>query len=52
MALREFCVKGLLGWVLNLVTLSVYFWVDAATCFGDRQRTLHDRMVNSVVRYR
>jgi hypothetical protein len=52
MALREFCVKGLLGSVLNLVTFGIFFWVDALMCFGDRQRTLHDRMANSVVRYR
>ena len=52
MALREFCVKGLLGWVLNLVTLGIYFWIDAFMCLGDRQRTLHDRMANSIVRFR
>jgi uncharacterized RDD family membrane protein YckC len=51
MALREFCVKGLLGWLLNAVTCSIYLWVDAFMCFGDRQRTAHDRFVNSVVRY-
>ena len=52
MALREFCVKGLLGSVLNLVTFGIYFWIDAFMCLGDRQRTLHDRMANSVVRFR
>jgi hypothetical protein len=51
MALREFCVKGLLGWMLNLVTFGIYFWIDAFLCFGDRQRTAHDRMANSVVRH-
>ncbi|WP_157437516.1 RDD family protein [Actinoplanes subtropicus] len=51
MALREFCIKGLLGWVLNVFTLGIYFWVDSFMCFGDRQRTLHDRMANSIVRY-
>lgn len=51
MALREFCVKGLLGWVLNTVSFSVYFWVDSFMVFGDCQRTLHDRMANSIVRH-
>lgn len=51
MALREFGVKGLLGWLLNVVTFGVYFWVDCFLVFGDRQRTLHDRMANSVVRH-
>ncbi|SNY53566.1 RDD family protein [Paractinoplanes atraurantiacus] len=51
MAVREFGVKGLLGWLLDVVTLSVYFWVDAFTVFGDRQRTLHDRMAGSIVRH-
>ncbi|XVV10089.1 RDD family protein [Actinoplanes sp. CA-131856] len=51
MAVREFCVKGLLGWFLDVVTLSVYFWIDAFTVFGDRQRTLHDRMAGSIVRH-
>jgi hypothetical protein len=51
MALREFCIKGLLGWVLNLVSFGIYSWVDAFMCLSDRQRTLHDRMANSVVRY-
>jgi uncharacterized RDD family membrane protein YckC len=51
MALREFCIKGLLGWLLNVITFGIYFWVDSFTLFGDRQRTLHDRMANSVVRH-
>jgi uncharacterized RDD family membrane protein YckC len=51
MALREFCVKGLLGWVLNLVSLGIYFWVDSLMVFGDRRRTVHDRMANSIVRH-
>jgi uncharacterized RDD family membrane protein YckC len=51
MALREWAVKGLLGWVLNIVTLTVYTWVDCFTVFGDRQRTLHDRMSGSIVRH-
>ncbi len=50
MALREFCIKGMLGWILNMVTLSIYFWVDSLMVFGDRQRTLHDRMASSIVR--
>ena len=51
MALREFCVKGLLGWLLNAISFSIYFWVDSFMVFGDRQRTLHDRMANSIVRH-
>lgn len=51
MAVREFCIKGLLGWVLNLVTFSVYFLVDSFMIFGERQRTLHDRMASSIVRH-
>jgi hypothetical protein len=51
MALREFCIKGLLGWVLNLMTISIYFWIDSFMVLGDRQRTLHDRMAGSVVRH-
>jgi uncharacterized RDD family membrane protein YckC len=51
MALREFCIKGLLGWVLALCTFSIYFWVDSLMVFGDRQRTLHDRMASSIVRH-
>lgn len=51
MALREFCIKGLLGWLLNVVTFGIYFLVDSFMIFGDRQRTLHDRMANSIVRH-
>lgn len=51
MFLREFCVKGLLGGMLNFVSLSIYFWVDSFMVFGDRQRTAHDRMANSIVRH-
>ena len=51
MALRQFVIQGLLGGLLNGVTLGIYFWVDALMVFGERQRTLHDRMANSVVRY-
>ena len=51
MALREFCIKGLLGWVLNAVTFGVYSLVDCFMVFGDRQRTLHDRLANSIVRH-
>ena len=51
MAFRQFVVGGLLGWLLNAVSFSVYFWVDSFMVFGDRQRTLHDRMANSIVRH-
>ncbi|MBB2943489.1 putative RDD family membrane protein YckC [Actinoplanes lutulentus] len=51
MALREFCIKGMLGGALSTCTFSVYTWVDAFMIFGEGQRTLHDRMAGSVVRY-
>jgi hypothetical protein len=51
MALREFCVKGLLGTVCNLISFGIYFWIDSFMVLGDRQRTLHDRMSNSIVRH-
>jgi hypothetical protein len=51
MALREFCIKGLLGWLLNFLTCSLYLWFDGLMIFGADTRTLHDRMVNSIVRY-
>lgn len=40
-----------IGWLLNLVTFSIYAFVDAFMVFGDRQRTLHDRLANSLVRH-
>ena len=52
MAVRELCVKGLLGTLLNLISFGVYSWVDSFMVFGDRQRTLHDRIAGSVVRHR
>jgi uncharacterized RDD family membrane protein YckC len=51
MALREFCIRVLLGNVLSLVTIGIYPWIDAFMVFGDRQRTLHDRMADSIVRH-
>jgi uncharacterized RDD family membrane protein YckC len=51
MALREFGIKGVLGWILNIFTLGVYSLVDALMVFGDCQRTAHDRMANSLVRH-
>ncbi|GIE93540.1 RDD family protein [Paractinoplanes rishiriensis] len=51
MALREFCIKGVLGWLLNVVSFGIYFWVDSLMVLGDRQQTLHDRMANSIVRH-
>jgi uncharacterized RDD family membrane protein YckC len=51
MVLRELCVKGLLGTLLGTITCGVYGLVDAFMVFGDQQRTLHDKMANSVVRH-
>lgn len=51
MVLRQFVIQGLLGGLLSSLSLGIYFWVDALMVFGERQRTLHDRMANSVVRY-
>ena len=39
------------GWILNLMTISIYFWIGSFMVVGDRQRTLHDRMAGSVVRH-
>ncbi|MEU4558635.1 RDD family protein [Actinoplanes sp. NPDC023936] len=51
MALRELGIKGLLGTVLSMCTLGVYFWADALMILGAGTRTLHDRMAASVVRH-
>ena len=51
MALRELCVKGLLGSLLSTITFSAYSWVDCFMVFGERYRTLHDRMAGSIVRH-
>lgn len=51
MALRQFVLQGLLGGLLSSITLGVYFWIDSLMVLGDGQRTLHDRMANSVVRH-
>jgi uncharacterized RDD family membrane protein YckC len=51
MALREFVIEGLLGGALNTISFGVYFWVDSLMILGAGQRTLHDRMANSVVRF-
>jgi uncharacterized RDD family membrane protein YckC len=51
MAMRELCIKGLLGSLLNTVTFSIYAWIDCFSVFGERQRTVHDRMAGSIVRH-
>jgi uncharacterized RDD family membrane protein YckC len=51
MALRSLVIDGLLAAFLNAVSCGIYFWVDALMVFGDRQRTLHDRMAGSIVRH-
>jgi hypothetical protein len=51
MALRQFVIEGLLGGLLSTISVGIYFWVDSLMIFGEGQRTLHDRMANSVVRY-
>jgi hypothetical protein len=52
MALRSLVIDGLLAAFLNAISCGIYFWVDALMVFGDRQRTLHDRMAGSIVRHR
>jgi uncharacterized RDD family membrane protein YckC len=47
MALRQFVIQGLIG----SVSFGIFFWIDSLMIFGDGQRTLHDRMANSVVRH-
>lgn len=51
MALRQFVLQGLLGGLLSSISFGVYFWIDSLMVLGDGQRTLHDRMANSVVRH-
>jgi uncharacterized RDD family membrane protein YckC len=51
MALRQFVIQGLLGGLLTGISFGIYFWVDSLMILGEGQRTLHDRMANSVVRY-
>jgi uncharacterized RDD family membrane protein YckC len=51
MFLREFCIKGLLGGLAGTFTAGIYSLVDALMVFGDGNRTLHDKMAGSVVRY-
>lgn len=52
MAMRELIVKGMVGWLLGMVSGGIYYLVDGVMIFGNRHMTLHDRMVGSVVCYR
>jgi uncharacterized RDD family membrane protein YckC len=49
MVVRELLCKWLLIVLLGVLTLGVYPVVDALFVFGDRQRTLHDRMAGTIV---
>ncbi|WP_433302979.1 RDD family protein [Actinoplanes sp. CA-030573] len=51
MIMRQILIEGLLGTILSSVTCSIYLWVDGFMVFGERNRTLHDRMAGSVVVY-
>jgi uncharacterized RDD family membrane protein YckC len=48
-AIREVLIKGIVGYFASALSCGVYSLVDAAMVFGDRNRTLHDRMINSIV---
>ena len=52
MFLREFVVKAVLGYLINSCSFGVYGLVDAFMVFGERRQTAHDKMVDSIVRYR
>ncbi|GAA4603117.1 putative RDD family membrane protein YckC [Actinoplanes octamycinicus] len=49
MVVRELLAKWLLWAVLGVLTLGVYPVVDVLFVFGDRQRTLHDRIAGTIV---
>ncbi|GIF15491.1 RDD family protein [Actinoplanes teichomyceticus] len=52
MAARELLIKGLLGYFAGVLTIGVYSLIDALMVFGERARTLHDKMAGSVVVYK
>lgn len=52
MIMRQILIEGLLGTILSSVTCSIYLWVDGFMVFGERNRTLHDKMAGSVVVYK
>ncbi|BCJ46811.1 hypothetical protein GCM10010168_36670 [Actinoplanes ianthinogenes] len=49
MVVRELLAKWLLWIVLGTVTFGIYPVVDVLFVFGDRQRTLHDRLAGAIV---
>jgi uncharacterized RDD family membrane protein YckC len=51
MFLREFVLRGIVLWLLNVVTLGVVSLIDALMVFREDRRTLHDLMAGSVVIY-
>jgi uncharacterized RDD family membrane protein YckC len=51
MFMRDFVIRGLLFGVLNTVTFGIFAIVDACSVWGENNRTLHDRMAGSIVRY-
>ena len=49
MAVRQFLVSGLLGEILAVLTLGIYFLVDAFMVFSDGHRRLTDRIASTLV---
>ncbi|MEV0901287.1 RDD family protein [Actinoplanes sp. NPDC049802] len=52
MAYRELFLKFVCSYVFGAVTLGIFSLIDALMVFGDRHRTLHDRMADTIVIYR
>ncbi|GAA4964654.1 RDD family protein [Actinoplanes utahensis] len=52
MAYRELFLKFVCAYTFGVVTLGVFTLIDAVMVFGDRRRTLHDRMADTVVVHR
>jgi uncharacterized RDD family membrane protein YckC len=49
MAIREFLVKQLLGGILAILTVGIYFLVDSLMVVRNDRRTIHDRISGSLV---
>jgi uncharacterized RDD family membrane protein YckC len=52
MFMREFVIRFLLfGLIANVLTFGIFGIVDALMVFGKDNRTIHDKMAGTVVRY-
>ncbi|MEV6342738.1 RDD family protein [Actinoplanes sp. NPDC051851] len=52
MALREFVIKGFVSAIASNLSFGIFWFVDSLMIFGEGNKTLHDRMVESIVVYR